>query len=74
MQATGVRLGFALQNVANLGVGIVVAFIYGWPIALLICGFIPFMILSGILQTKMVTGFTGKGKEIIEEAGKVTSF
>ena len=31
------------------------------------------MILSGILQTKLVTGFAGKDKEIIEEAGKITN-
>ena len=65
------RLGFALMNIANLGIGIILSLVYGWAIALLILGFVPFMILSGILQTKLMTGFTGKDKEIIEEAGKV---
>jgi ATP-binding cassette subfamily B (MDR/TAP) protein 1 len=59
------------MNIANLGIGIILSLVYGWAIALLILGFVPFMILSGILQTKLMTGFTGKDKEIIEEAGKV---
>lgn len=71
--ATGVRLGGALMNVANLGVGLVLAFVYGWAITLLILGFIPFMIISGVLQTKLMVGFSGKNKEAIEEAGKFTS-
>jgi hypothetical protein len=56
---------------SSLGVGIILAFIYGWPIALVVLGFTPFLILGGVLQTKMLTGFSSKDKEIIEEAGKV---
>jgi hypothetical protein len=59
------------MNVANLGTGIVLSFIFGWAIALLVLGFVPFMIIGGILQTKLVTGFASKDKDIIEEAGKV---
>jgi ATP-binding cassette subfamily B (MDR/TAP) protein 1 len=62
------------MNIANLGIGIILSLVYGWAIALLILGFVPFMILSGILQTKLMTGFTGKDKEIIEEAGKVFNY
>jgi len=29
------------------------------------------MILSGILQTKLLTGFAGKDKKSLEDAGKV---
>ena len=65
------RLGFAIMNICNLGVGVVLAFIYGWPIALLILGFVPFAIGSGLLQTKLVTGFASKDKNTVEEAGKV---
>jgi ABC-type multidrug transport system fused ATPase/permease subunit len=70
--ATGSRLGGVLMNVANLGVGIVLAFIYGWAITLVVLGFIPFIIISGVLQTKMMAGFSGKDKDAIEEAGKFT--
>ena len=61
------------MNVANLGVGIVLAFIYAWAITLLILAFIPFIIISGALQMKMLSGFSGKEKNALEEAGKLTS-
>nr|QUF59434.1 ATP-binding cassette transporter Abcb1-1 [Brachionus angularis] len=70
--ATGVRIGFMLMNLGNLGVGLVLALVYGWAIALTILAFVPFMIISGILQTQMLTGFSKKDKEILEEAGKFT--
>ena len=65
------RLGFALMNVANLGVGVILSFVFGWPIALLILAFVPFMLVSGYLQTSLTTGFASKDKDIIEKAGKV---
>ena len=46
-----------LQNVSNLGVGIILAFVYGWALTLLILAFIPFMIIAGFLQTYLLTGF-----------------
>ena len=69
--ATGVRIGFVLMNIGNLGVGLAIAFFYSWAITLLILGFLPFIILSGVLQTKMLTGFSGKDKVVLEEAGQV---
>ncbi|CAF0950412.1 unnamed protein product [Brachionus calyciflorus] len=70
--ATGVRIGALLMNVGNLGVGLILALIYGWAIALTILAFVPFMIISGVLQTKMLTGFSSKDKEVLEDAGKIT--
>lgn len=69
--ATGPKLGNILMNFANLGVGIVVAFISSWVISLVIIAFIPLTILAGILKTKLLTGYISKDKETIEEAGKV---
>lgn len=45
--ATGVQLGNVFMNVANLGVGLVLAFFYGWSITLVIIGFLPFLVISG---------------------------
>ena len=59
------------MNIANFGVGLILSFIYGWAITLTILAFVPFMIISGVLQTKMLTGFSSKDKAILEEAGKV---
>jgi hypothetical protein len=59
------------MNIANLGVGIVLAFVYSWAITLLIILFVPFMIISGVIQTKLMVGFSSKDKKNLEEAGKV---
>ena len=66
-------MGNFLMNIANFGVGLVLSFIYGWAITLLIIGFVPFMIISGVLQTKLITGFASKDKESLEEAGKIST-
>lgn len=60
------------MNLGNLGIGLILALVYGWAIALTILAFVPFMIVGGVLQTKMLTGFSGKDKEVLEEAGKVS--
>jgi ATP-binding cassette, subfamily B (MDR/TAP), member 1 len=62
------------MNFANLGIGIILAFVNSWAITLLIAAFIPVMILSGILQTKLLTGFAGKDKKSLEDAGKVNLY
>lgn len=49
-----------LQNVSNLGVGLIIAFVYGWSLTLLILAFIPFMIIAGFLQTYLLTGFADR--------------
>lgn len=69
--AMGVRIGSVFMNLSNLGVGIILAFVYSWAVTLVIVAFVPFLILGGFLQTKMLTGYSSKDKEVIEEAGKV---
>lgn len=59
------------MNFGNLGIGLILSLIFGWPIALVIFAFVPFMIISGTVQTKMLSGFSAKDKEVLEEAGKV---
>lgn len=71
--ATGVRIGTMLQNVAALGIGIILGFVFSWQLALLILGFIPFMVIGGYLQSRLMTGFASKDKQIFEDAGKASS-
>jgi ABC-type bacteriocin/lantibiotic exporter with double-glycine peptidase domain len=61
------------MNIGNFGVGILLSFVFSWTITLLVLAFVPLMIISGVLQTKMMTGFSSKDKEVIEEAGKITN-
>jgi ABC-type bacteriocin/lantibiotic exporter with double-glycine peptidase domain len=49
-----------LQNVANLGVGMILAFIYSWTLTLIALAFVPFIIISGFLQTYLLIGFANK--------------
>ena len=70
-QATGVRLGVAIMNIANIGTGLIIAFIYGWQLTLLIIAFLPLLILGGYLEIRILAGVAGSNKAALEEAGKV---
>ena len=69
--ASGIRIGTILQNIAALGVGIIISFVYSWQLTLLILAFVPFMVAGGILQQRLMTGFASKDTEKFEDAGKV---
>ncbi|CAF5109540.1 unnamed protein product [Rotaria magnacalcarata] len=69
--ATGVRIGLTLQNLAALGTGIIISFVFSWQLTLLILGFVPFMVIGGFLQSRLMTGFASKDKKAFENAGKV---
>jgi len=49
-----------LQNISNLGVGLILAFYFGWQLTLLMLAFIPFMIIAGFLQIYLMSGFANK--------------
>ena len=40
------------MNIANFGIGLILAFIYGWAICLCILAFVPFIVVSGVLQVR----------------------
>jgi ATP-binding cassette subfamily B (MDR/TAP) protein 1 len=69
--ATGIRIGVTLQNLASLGTGIILGFVFSWQLTLLILAFVPFMVAGGFLQSRLMTGFASKDKETFEDAGKV---
>ncbi|CAF1014116.1 unnamed protein product [Rotaria sordida] len=69
--ATGIRIGLMLQNLSSLGAGIIIAFVFSWQLTLLILAFVPFMVIGGFLQSRLMTGFASKDKQSSEDAGKV---
>lgn len=69
--ATGIRIGVMFQNLAALGTGIIISFVYSWQLTLLVLGFVPFMVAGGFFQSRLMTGFASKDKQKFEEAGKV---
>lgn len=60
-----------MMSLCSVLAGIIIAFIYSWQLTLLILGFLPFLMVGGALQMRMLTGAAGKNKEALEAAGKV---
>jgi uncharacterized membrane protein HdeD (DUF308 family) len=70
--ASGVRLGYILEYLFSMGVGIVIGFAYSWQLTLLTFAFLPFILFGGVLQIQLTTRFGRKEGQITEHAGKVT--
>ncbi|CAF1319535.1 unnamed protein product [Didymodactylos carnosus] len=71
VQGVGVRIGTILENLSNLGVGIILSFVYGWTLALVVLGFVPCIIVAGFLQIYLMSRFASKDKETCENASKL---
>ncbi|XP_071944971.1 ATP-dependent translocase ABCB1-like [Antedon mediterranea] len=71
--ATGIRIGAILQSVVTMVAAIFIAFYYGWKLALVMFGCMPFLALAGVLQMKAVSGSQKKDAELLEDAGKTAS-
>jgi ATP-binding cassette subfamily B (MDR/TAP) protein 1 len=69
--ATGIRLGVICQNIAALGAGIIISFVFSWQLTLLVLGFVPFMIIGSFLEGGLMTGFAKNDKNALEDTSKV---
>uniref|UniRef100_A0A1X7UDM9 Uncharacterized protein n=2 Tax=Amphimedon queenslandica TaxID=400682 RepID=A0A1X7UDM9_AMPQE len=69
--ATGSRLGTLIETFVGMFASIIIAFVYSWMLTLVLIGFVPVFIISGILEVKALTGHAGDNKKALEQAGKI---
>ncbi|XP_003788539.1 ATP-binding cassette sub-family B member 5 [Otolemur garnettii] len=71
--ATGSRIGVLTQNATNMGLSVIISFIYGWEMTLLILSIAPVLALTGMIETATMTGFASKDKQELQRAGKIAT-
>ncbi|XP_053570108.1 ATP-binding cassette sub-family B member 5 [Bombina bombina] len=68
--ATGTLLGIVAQNMACLGLSIIIAFVFGWELTLLLLAMMPILVITGMLHIRALTGFASRDKIELQQAGK----
>ncbi|XP_058103411.1 ABC transporter B family member 9-like [Magnolia sinica] len=69
----GDSLAIMVQNISTIIVGIVVAMLSNWRLALIILGILPLLGLQGYLQMKFLTASSVDAKMMYEEASQVAN-
>uniref|UniRef100_A0A0D9RMA2 ATP-binding cassette sub-family B member 5 n=1 Tax=Chlorocebus sabaeus TaxID=60711 RepID=A0A0D9RMA2_CHLSB len=71
--ATGSRIGVLTQNATNMGLSVIISFLYGWEMTLLILSIAPILAVTGMIETAAMTGFVNKDKQELKHAGKIAT-
>ncbi len=61
-----------IQATCSMGASLLIAFIFGWKLAFVVVSFLPLLVISGMIQGRIVRGANKGGKKAIEEGGKVS--
>ncbi|GMS86083.1 hypothetical protein PENTCL1PPCAC_8258, partial [Pristionchus entomophagus] len=67
------RLGQVFGAVVGVGAGIVIAFIYGWQMALLMLAIFPFAVVGQMIQLNYMRNKDGADNANLEAAGKIAA-
>ncbi|XP_033639476.1 LOW QUALITY PROTEIN: ATP-dependent translocase ABCB1-like [Asterias rubens] len=70
---TGSQFGFIVQAFSNIGVAIIIAFIFGWQLTLLVLAFLPLIAFSGLMQMKQQRSFAAQQQSSKESIGKIVT-
>ncbi|KAL6525861.1 ABC transporter B member 11 [Orobanche minor] len=69
----GDALAQLVQDLSSAVIGLVIAFIASWQLALIVLAIVPLIALNGYVQLKFMTGFSGDAKVMYEEASQVAN-
>ncbi|KAG6551908.1 hypothetical protein Mapa_006525 [Marchantia paleacea] len=70
-EAVGEKVGIFIHNLATFIVGILVAFIQTWQVALLTLGTVPLMLGTGVVYGKVYTKLLGKTQASYEKGSSI---
>ncbi len=62
LQATGFQLGTMMEAFAGILTAIIIAFYAHWLLTLVVLGFVPFMVIAGLLQLITFSSYSVRDK------------
>ncbi|XP_074158313.1 bile salt export pump [Sminthopsis crassicaudata] len=71
--ATGTQIGMIVNSLSNVGVALIISYIFSWKLSLVITCFLPLLALSGAIQARMLTGFASLDKNALEVTGQISN-
>ncbi|CAL1280382.1 unnamed protein product [Larinioides sclopetarius] len=71
--AGGVRIGAVISGVVTLVASIIIAFIFGWKLALVLIIFVPILLAAGAVQMKTSKGNQKRDAELMSDASAIAS-
>ncbi|XP_053483257.1 bile salt export pump-like isoform X3 [Ictalurus furcatus] len=71
--ATGSQIGVIVNSLTNIGASFIIAYYFSWKLGLVVTCFLPLIVFSGVIQSKMLTECAYKDKIAMEVAGQVSS-
>ena len=70
-QATGAQIGIIMSAISSIGAALAIAFSFGWKLAFVVTAFLPFIVLSGLIQARLMSGSARRDKDSLEDAARV---
>ena len=72
-QGTGSALCTIVNAMSTAIFSLFIGFYFGWQLALLVGLFMPLLVLVGVLQVQMMSGYAKGNQVAVEQGGKVVT-